>query len=97
MSGAGSASSIKRLDPDVAVFNRVSVVLQHERAVFAGGHAHSARRDRDLGVINDLDAVLNHRHPGLLDDLPRFDLGLVEGDVIGLPLERRLAGVDRWE
>ena len=48
---------------------------------------------RDLGVIDDLDAVLDHGHSGLLDDLAVLDLGLVERDVIGLPLERRLAGV----
>ena len=52
-------------------------------------------RDRDLGVVDDLDAVLNHGDPGLLDDLAVLDLGLVERHVIGLPLKRGLAGVDR--
>ena len=49
-----------------------------------------------LGVVDGLDAVMNDRDPCLLHDLPPLDDRLMKRAVVGLPLERGLAGVDRW-
>ena len=87
--------SIERLDPDIAILDRVAVVLEQERPVLAFRDVDSARRGRDLGVVDGLDPVVDHGHSCFLDDLALLDHGLVKRDVVGLPLERWLAGVDR--
>ncbi len=71
------------------------MVLEHDRP----GTALLDRRRRrrgwgDLLVVDDRQAVLDHGQAGLLGDLVAVALRGVEGDVVGLPLERRLAGVD---
>ncbi len=62
--------SLDRLDPDVAVLDRVAVVLQEDRAVVALGCSHTARSGGNLRVIDDLDAVLDHGDARFLRDLP---------------------------
>src|SRR5262249_28663143 len=87
-----------RLDPGVAVLNRVAVILEHDRAVLPFlNAADAAGRGGDLLVVDDGQAVLDDGEPGLLEDLVALAARGVEGDVVGLPPERRLASVDRWD
>src|SRR3954447_22839467 len=85
------------LDPGIAELDRVAVVLEHDRAVLPLlDAADAAGREGDLLVVDDGQAVLDDGEPGLPDDLVALSTRGVEGDVVGLPPERRLACVDRW-
>ena len=57
-----------RLDPEIAVLDRVVVVLEQDRAVLALLGAGAAGGRGDLGVIDGLDPVLDDGDPGLLDE-----------------------------
>src|SRR5689334_473451 len=56
-------------DPDIAILDRVPVILEQDRTVFAGLIPGAAGRQSDLGIIDRLDPVVDHGHAGLLDDL----------------------------
>jgi hypothetical protein len=73
----------RRHDPYIAELDGVAVVLKVETAD-AGVVAH-------FGIVVDLDAIVEDRHPRLARRLAVLLLHAVF-DVIGLPLQRRQRG-----
>ena len=70
------------------------MVLEQERAVLALGMSDAAGRRQISALSMILTPFWRTVTRAFLLDLAVLRHGLVEGDVVGLPLERRLAGVD---
>src|ERR1044072_6960400 len=79
--------------PDVAVTDRIAVVLEFERQLVGVGLVGRPRligRWADqLEIVLDQHAVEQHRHPRrTLERAVGFEMRAVEDDVVGLPLAR---------
>ena len=90
--------SVQLADPDVAVTDRIAVVLEEQRS--CGSRPGQLRRNR--GVTLDRNVVLNqysivqHRERTGLNLALGSRLGRMEHNVVGLVISRQLRKVSGW-